>query len=222
MIFERTINSEDGRTFTHHVIVDRQVDLSNFTITPIIRSWDSLEQVGTDAYIEFFAVIQHSDFAPSYLENLETQVLSLPWDVYVKNAPKPEPAPPFVLSEAKNTLTLSIDADVDTVYKLVIGNRLAEYQLAEREATEFKNNNYSGTVPSTVQSWATAQNQTAQWAADSILAQANAWINAQNAIRSARLATKAAVQNAQNESEINAVKNNWKITIQQIRQSLGV
>lgn len=62
----------------------------------------------------------------------------------------------------------------------------------------------TGTVPPTVQAWATAKAWTAQRAADDIAATAQAWESALYAIRSIRLIGKEAVRNATTDSAAQA------------------
>lgn len=108
----------------------------------------------------------------------------------------PTPTPAITLTDIQSGLCTSVDAEADAVYESIGGpswGRGAEYQQAQTEATAFKTAAYAGTVPPTVQCWATAKNWTAQQAADDILATAAQWLGALQAIRSARLLGKAAI-----------------------------
>lgn len=83
-----------------------------------------------------------------------------------------------------------IDADTDSIYGSMLGNRGEEYTLAATEAKAYKDAGYTGPVPGSVQSWATAKAWTTTQAADDILTTAAQWLGAQSAIRSARLLRK--------------------------------
>ncbi len=65
-----------------------------------------------------------------------------------------------------------------------------EYRLAAKQAQAYKAAGYSGQVPASVQSWATAKGWAAQQAADDILATEAAWMAVLAAIRNIRLPAK--------------------------------
>ncbi len=106
------------------------------------------------------------------------------------------PPPPPVIDRA--ALTADIDRRADALRLAIVGDpvRVEEYRLARDEATAYIAANYTGTVPPTVQAWATAKNWTAKQAADDIAATAQAWESALYAIRSIRLIGKEAVRGA--------------------------
>lgn len=120
---------------------------------------------------------------------------------------------------ARTALLKQIDADTDAIYLAVQGYRGPEYMLAETDATAYKDAGYTGTVPSSVQSWATAKSQTAQWAADDILATAAAWRTAQASIRAQRLARK---EQARTAADLAPVATGWAGFVAAIRAALGV
>lgn len=125
------------------------------------------------------------------------------WWLYDGSTFTEPPTPTTTLADIQSGLCISVDAEADTVYESIGGpswGRGAEYQQAQTEATAFKAAGYAGTVPATVQCWATAKNWTAQQAADDILATAAQWIGALQAIRSARLLGKASVTAAADET----------------------
>lgn len=122
----------------------------------------------------------------------------------------------------KDAFIKQIDTDADAIYTAVIGNRQTEYQLAESEANSYKTAGYAGTVPSSVQCWASAKNQTAQWAADDIIATATAWRGAQAAIRANRLQRKEDVRNAATAAQLSTAKQSWESFRATIRSQLGV
>lgn len=126
------------------------------------------------------------------------------------------------VANAKISIIRSIDADVDAIYAALLGNREAEYALAEKEATAYRDAGYAGTVPASVQAWATAKTQTATWAADDILAAASGWRAAQAAIRSNRLARKEAARNAADAAALATVQAQWAGFLAVIRAQLGL
>ncbi len=132
-----------------------------------------------------------------------------------------DPYPPVhvVTTEERSALLKKIDADTDAIYLAVQGNRGPEYQLAETDAVAYKAAGYTGTVPASVQSWATAKAQTAQWSADDILTTATAWRGAQASIRANRLARKEAARTA---SDLSPVTTQWDGFVKAIKTALGV
>jgi len=127
--------------------------------------------------------------------------ISTPGYAVVNGALVP-PVPPTEAQQLASTqlaLCVSIDAAADSAYVQIGGpspGRLAEYQQANTDAQAYKSAGYSGTVPSTVQCWATAANLTPQQAADNIISTAAAWSNVLTGIRSARLIGKSNVNAA--------------------------
>lgn len=71
-----------------------------------------------------------------------------------------------------------------------------EYRLAYDDAMAYKAAGYAGTVPSGVQSWATASGMAANAAADDIIATRTTYMALLDAIRAIRLTGKAAVDAA--------------------------
>jgi hypothetical protein len=143
------------------------------------------------------------------------------WDVielYATQSAK-DAAIAAALVSARAALLKKIDADTDAIYGAVQGNRGPEYQLAEMDAAAYKAAGYSGSVPASVQSWATAKGQTTQWAADDILTTATAWRGAQAAIRSNRLARKEAARVA---TDLTTIAAQWNGFVTYIKAALGV
>lgn len=91
-----------------------------------------------------------------------------------------------------------IDQAADVARRAVVGDalRAIEYQTAAGEASLFAAAGYAGEVPPSVQSWMDAAGLDAQEATDSILAEANAWESALQAVRAARLKGKQLVLKA--------------------------
>lgn len=115
-----------------------------------------------------------------------------------------------------------IDADTDAIYGAVLGNRAEEYMLAATDAQAYKTAGYTGTVPASVQSWATAKAWTATKAADDILLTAAKWSGAQATIRAARLARKEQVRAATDTAGIEAAMAAWAGFVAYMRGQLGL
>lgn len=103
-------------------------------------------------------------------------------------------------------LIADIDRRADALRLAIVGDpvRVEEYRLARDEAAAFIAAGYTGTVPPTVQAWATAKTWTAQQAADDIAVTAQAWESALYAIRSIRLIGKETVRSAATDSAAQA------------------
>lgn len=117
---------------------------------------------------------------------------------------------------------LKIDADTDAIYGAMLGNRAEEYTLAANEAQAFKAAGYAGTVPGSVQSWATAKGWMAAQSADDILATAAQWLGAQSAIRAQRLLRKEQVRVATDAAGITAAMQAWDGFVAYMRGQLGL
>ena len=124
-----------------------------------------------------------------------------------------------VLTVARKALLLKIDADTDAIYRAVQGDRAMEYVLAESDAKAYKAAGYTGTVPDSVASWASAKGQTATWAADDILTTATGWRQAQSSIRATRLACK---EQARVASDMTPITAQWSGFVVAIKTALGV
>ncbi|MDZ7863391.1 hypothetical protein [Acidovorax sp.] len=137
----------------------------------------------------------------------------------------PDPGRALVLDDwpaAVGLLVAEIDADVDEIYGLAIGNRQAEYEEAERQAKAYTEAGYTGPVPPMVQCWADPKGWTAEEAADEILQQAAIWRGAQQAIRAQRLALKEQARAAESPAALAAVRAGWSGVVAVVRAQLGV
>lgn len=114
-------------------------------------------------------------------------------------------APPVPTLPTREELAAEIDKASDALRLSIVGDplRVEEYRIAREEATAFVAANYSGTVPSSVQSWATAKSWTPKQAADDIMHTAQLWSSALYAIRTIRLVGKEAVRNAADAAAVN-------------------
>lgn len=106
------------------------------------------------------------------------------------------------ISIDRAALIADIDRRADAIRLSIVGDpvRVEEYRLARDEAAAYVSAGYTGAVPPTVQTWATAKTWTAQQAADDIAATAQAWESALYAIRSIRLIGKESVRSAATDS----------------------
>jgi hypothetical protein len=130
--------------------------------------------------------------------------------------PPAAPPPPEPLTDAQ--ALLKIDADADRIISDAVGSRTTEYEMAEAGAAAYQAAGYTGTVPPSVQIWATVESQTAQWAADDILAQASAWRGASLVIRQARLIAKRDVRAGQTDTALAT----WAGFVASMRAALGL
>jgi len=157
---------------------------------------------------------QAASWTSLMVEDPQAEVLAL--------VPVPAPSLAAQLATASAALVKQIDADTDALYAAVIGNRAAEYTVAEAEATAFAGGEYQGTVPASVASWATAKGWTAQAAADDIIATATAWRTAQAAIRAARLLRKEQARTAADLAALATTRAQWAGFVAAVRAQLGV
>jgi hypothetical protein len=123
---------------------------------------------------------------------------------------------------AKDAAILLIDADVDSIYGLVAGNRATEYALAEEDALAYKAAGYTGTVPGSVQAWAAAKGWTPTQSADDILLTAAQWRGAQGTIRASRLLRKEQIRVATTQTALDAAVAAWVGFRKAARTSLGL
>lgn len=98
-------------------------------------------------------------------------------------------------TKALNAARESVDRKAEQVRLRYVPQPMVvpEYQEAESEASSFKAAGYSGSVPPSVSSWASAKGWAAQQAADDILAAATMLRGKLMQIRSVRLAGKEAI-----------------------------
>jgi hypothetical protein len=169
-----------------------------------------------------------ADYPKNALENgrvIETEVpdgftpSGYTWNGSAVVANVPDPA---ILAAAKAAFIIKVDADVDAIYRDAIGNRTTEYTLANADAVAFKAAGYTGTVPSSVQSWATAKGWTAQAATDDMLATASDWLGAQVTMRAARLLRKEQARVAADAAALAVVMAAWAAFVVAIRTALGI
>ena len=122
-------------------------------------------------------------------------------------------------------MIVNIDVEADIIRTRVVGDpvRVFEYQWTESEATAFKAAGYTGNVPVSVSSWATAKGWTAQQACDDILVAAQTFHSVMAAIRNTRLIGKEQVRAAENdEAAAEAAYKTAMQTFAAIRQQVGM
>lgn len=114
---------------------------------------------------------------------------------------------------SKEALILIIDSGVDSIYAKAIGNRQSVYDRAYKEASAFKELNYTGTVPPMVLSEVDAKLISPQAATDNILAQATAWLQLQVAIRRTTAFAKAANVASTSYAARKAIFDSWVVQV---------
>lgn len=116
--------------------------------------------------------------------------------------------------------------DVDGIHEAAVGSRATEYADAEIAARAFVAAGYAGTVSDYVAGFAlnnpTGIAQTNQWAADQIIARADAFHAAKLALRSQRFARQAEMRAATTDEELATAVSAWDGFIATVRAQLGL
>jgi hypothetical protein len=116
--------------------------------------------------------------------------------------------------------------DVDAVTRDAVGERTEEYRDAEAAARAFVAAGYEGEVDGDVSSYAqhnpTGAAQTNAWAADGIIARADAFKVAKKTMRSQRFASQAAMRAAATPAQLASAIANWDAFIADTRATLGL
>lgn len=130
------------------------------------------------------------------------------------------------LDELKTAAIAKTYADVDKVHFDAVGNRATEYQEAEAAARAFAAGGFQGEADDDVHSYAidntTGEVQTDQWAAENIIARADAFRAAQKAMRNTRFKRQAEMRAAATPEELTAVVAAWDGFIAGLRAQLGL
>lgn len=115
-----------------------------------------------------------------------------------------------------------IDAAADAARRAVAGDplRAVEYDRARLAAEQFAAANYQGEVPPMVAAWA-INGRTPQQAADSILAEAAAYTNALELLRTTRLAAKEQVRAMMDAGEVDQAQQVVEQTIAAIEAAVA-
>lgn len=116
--------------------------------------------------------------------------------------------------------------DVDAVYVDAIGQRKPEYDDAEADARAFAAAGYAGEPTAYVSGFAlknpTGQAQSNQWAADNIIARADAFQSAKLAMRNTRFDLQADMRAASTAAELATASAAWNGFIAYLRAQLGL
>lgn len=146
-------------------------------------------------------------------------------------------ATPEEIAEIEARATLRLDAlkaaaitktyaDVDAVTAATVGNRTEEYRVAEEAARAYAAAGYAGDVAADVSAFAqfnpTGVAQSNQWAADQIIAKADAYRAAQTAMRTKRFERQTDIRAATTQEELAAVVAVWDQFIADMRSALEV
>lgn len=127
-----------------------------------------------------------------------------------------------LLAERVSQFVRRVDSDVDAIYAAALGNRAPEYDQAALDASAFKAANYTGAVPASVSSWASAKGWMSQAAADDILLAAARLAQARDDIRAARLMRKEQARTAPSPAALSAIDQVWTGFVAVVRAQLGV
>jgi hypothetical protein len=119
-------------------------------------------------------------------------------------------------------LVTKIDADTDAIYAAAVGNRMPEYDRAASDAQAYKEAGYTGTVPTSVQTWASAKGWTTRQAADDVLRASSQLSAARDAIRTQRLNLKETAKQTTNVPALKNIEIAWDSFVINIRTQLGV
>jgi hypothetical protein len=116
----------------------------------------------------------------------------------------------------------AIDAHADAARNAVVGDgtRVVEYKRAEDGARAFKAAGYAGTAPPSVASWAAAKDWTWQQSADDIIAAADRWYGALDAIRALRLQAKEDIRHAATNAAVDAILATFIATLTAAMQGI--
>jgi len=133
---------------------------------------------------------------------------------------------PVTFAQRRQNAVNKCLVDVDLVTTAAVGARGKEYVKAEIAARAYKSANYTGDVHSYVSSYAlynpTRLPQSNQWAADVIIARADAFEAAEEALRTERFRLQHGMYGATNDAELAAPVAEWNGFINGLRAQLGI
>lgn len=131
------------------------------------------------------------------------------------------PMEPLIKEAIANTYR-----DVDAVYNDAVGQRGPEYADAETDARAFVAAGYAGEVSPFVSDFAlhnpTGTVESNQWAADNIIARADAFRSAKLAMRSTRFVRQEEMRAATTSAALQAAVGAWEAFIAGLRAQLGL
>lgn len=129
---------------------------------------------------------------------------------------------------AKTTFIAQVKYEVGELIQQALSGLASEYELAEKEATEYKAAGYPATrIPGSVQSEINSKaakgvSITAAAATDAILAAAESWRITQAVIRDTRLTTVSAAEVTTDIDMLNTIKVQWSRFMASSRDQLGL
>jgi hypothetical protein len=132
------------------------------------------------------------------------------------------------LEMEKAALIARVKSEAGEITQQVLQGLVSEYELAEREASEYKVAGYPNTpIPSSVQSEINSKAAknviiTATVACDTILAAATAWRTAQAELRDNRLTVTSAAEIAEDAIALDAIKEKHDTFMTALKVKLGI
>lgn len=134
------------------------------------------------------------------------------------------------LAKSKEVQIANTYTDVNNIYDLAIGSRVTEYTKAEAAARAFMADQVapvngfvvSGYVSGFAVDNPTNQVQTNLWSAQVIIARADAFEEAQLALRTVRFTAQKAMRSSVNQTQLDAAVHDWKGFIERTRQQLDL
>jgi hypothetical protein len=130
------------------------------------------------------------------------------------------------LKAAIDSAVVQCYADVDAVTVAAVGGRTEEYRVAEEDARAFAATGYAGDPSLSVSAFAkfntTGQAQTNQWAADQIIAKADAYRAAQAQMRAKRFECQTSMRASTTPEQLAAAVAVWRSFIAGTRSALGL
>lgn len=129
---------------------------------------------------------------------------------------------PPLAAHTTESLCEEVDTAADAARRAVAGDplRAVEYDRARLAAEQFAAANYQGDVPAMVAAWA-INGRTPQQAADSILAEAAAYTNALELLRTIRLAAKEQVRTLMADNQVEQAQQLTEQTIAAIEAAVA-
>tara|TARA_R110000868_G_scaffold120421_4_gene319558 strand:- start:4025 stop:4657 length:633 start_codon:yes stop_codon:yes gene_type:complete len=122
--------------------------------------------------------------------------------------------------KAKQVLINKLEKDTDAFIKIVVGERSSEYEIAEKEAKEFKASDYLADIPLSISSDMLARNTTMQESCDLILLMSNNWRLLQQDLRAKRLLLKEKAKNCTTEDNLNIIRDEWNNFIDILKKQI--
>lgn len=195
-----------------------QLDTDGFLVGPVLVDESPMEP---GLFPLPFGCVEVEPLAE--VDGMRQQFIDGKFHYVAISTPPQEPEHVPTLNEVKATMARRVDANADAARLAVAGDplRLSEYKLAEEEARRYQESGYTIAVPRTVTSWADVKGWTAQQAAESILAKAEAWYEALYAIRDARLRAKEQIRKATTEQDAVAIADAATVGITAMVANLG-